>query len=183
MYDCFCDGCNIQGRGECKFFNTIQGCHAVGCGFQHTLIPGESSMLAILLFSCLFCLFSDRFLFLMSRHFLLPVFQHARRLSSGQFVRVHSLAIGWSALPADLCHAARARPRPVGQGHASSAASVRAQQHGARATTATEHQQWPSEWQWRAIEPPRVGQFAWWLSHEQSEARRREWLQQWPTAD
>lgn len=29
-------------RGECKFFNTIQGCHAVGCGFAHTLIPGIS---------------------------------------------------------------------------------------------------------------------------------------------
>jgi len=28
--------------GECKFFNTPQGCHAVGCGFQHLVIPGVS---------------------------------------------------------------------------------------------------------------------------------------------
>jgi len=28
--------------GECKFFNTAEGCHAQGCGFQHLVIPGVS---------------------------------------------------------------------------------------------------------------------------------------------
>jgi len=28
--------------GECKFFNTAEGCHASHCGFQHLVIPGVS---------------------------------------------------------------------------------------------------------------------------------------------